>query len=448
MNKDLSVGRPETVLCRFCLPLLGSIIFQQLYNIADSFVAGKFIGDAALAAVGNGYEITLIFIAFAFGCNIGCSVITAQLFGAKDYARLKTAVYTTFISGGILCAALMVIGFLFCGDLLRIINTPEAVIADSKLYLDVYISGLPFVFYYNLSTGIFSALGDSRTPFCFLAASSVGNIGMDVLFVAGFGMGVSGVAWATLICQGISCALATLLMFRRLRTIPVDSKPSLFSRELFVKVSAVAVPSILQQSFVSVGNIIVQGVINSFGLSVMAGYSASVKLNNMVITAFNALGNGVSNFTAQNIGAGKSERVHRGLVAGRKLAWIICIPVMILYFFAGKWLVFLFVDDPSGGAMQTGFTMLRILSPFYPVVAAKITADGVLRGVGRMKMFMTATFTDLVLRVVLAEVLSSYFGSVGIWCAWPIGWVIATVMSLLFYRSSRKKIEAEPRSVV
>ena len=146
MNKDLTVGRPETVLWKFCLPLFGSIIFQQLYNLADSFVAGKFVGENALAAVGNSYEITLIFIAFAFGCNIGCSVVVSQLFGAKKLSELKTAVYTTLISSGVVCLVLMVFGTVFCTDLLELIHTPQDILADSKLYLDIYIWGLPFVF--------------------------------------------------------------------------------------------------------------------------------------------------------------------------------------------------------------------------------------------------------------------------------------------------------------
>ena len=265
MNKDLTVGDPAKVLWKFCLPLFGSIIFQQLYNIADSFVAGKFIGENALAAVGNSYEITLIFIAFAFGCNIGCSVIVSQLFGARKLGEMKTAVYTTFISSAVVCAALMLAGTLGCDGLLRLINTPENVFADSKLYLDIYILGLPFVFFYNVATGIFSALGDSKTPFIFLAASSTSNIFMDILFVTAFKMGVAGVAWATFLCQGVSCVLAVLFVLRRLRGVETDEKSALFSFPLFCRIAAIAVPSILQQSFISVGNIVIQGVINSFG---------------------------------------------------------------------------------------------------------------------------------------------------------------------------------------
>lgn len=440
MNKDLTVGKSSTVLWKFCLPLFGSIIFQQLYNIADSFVAGKFVGESALAAVGNSYEITLIFIAFAFGCNIGCSVIVSQLFGGKKFSQLKTAVYTTLIAGGVLCAVLMAIGMLFCTYLLRWIHTPDNVFADSELYLDIYILGLPFVFYYNIATGIFSALGDSKTPFWFLACSSLGNVAVDILFVTVFKMGVSGVAWATFLCQGISCVLAVAFVFSRLQKIKTDTRPKAFSWQLLGKIAAVAVPSILQQSFISVGNILIQGIINSFGSAVMAGYSASIKLNNLVITSLTTLGNGISNFTAQNLGAGKLLRIKEGFQAGLKLVWILCVPLTFLYVFAGKYLVYIFLDNPSGTAMDTGVALLRILAPFYCVVAAKLVADGVLRGAGRMRQFMAATFTDLILRVVLARVLSGYFGVIGIWIAWPIGWSVATVLSLLFYvRGNWKK---------
>ena len=434
MNQDLTVGKPESVLCRFCLPLFGSIIFQQLYNIADSFVAGKFIGDNALAAVGNSYEITLIFIAFAFGCNIGCSVLAAQLFGAKRYKDLKTAVYTSLISSTVICAVLMAVGMIFCNGLLRLIKTPDAVFADSKLYLDIYILGLPFVFLYNVATGIFSALGDSKTPFLFLACSSLSNIGVDILFVTAFDMGVAGVAWATFLCQGISCVLALVVVFHRFRKIRTEGKMQIFSWQLFGSFAVVAVPSILQQSFISVGNIVIQSVINGFGPAVMAGYSASVKLNNMVITSLTTLGNGISNFTAQNLGAAKYNRIKAGFRAGLKLVWALCIPLVLLYEFAGKWLVYIFLESPTGAAMDTGVLFLRIVSPFYFVVAAKLVSDGILRGAGMMKKFMIATFTDLVLRVALAEILSrTALGTTGIWLSWPIGWTIAAILSILFY---------------
>ena len=440
MNKDLTVGKTDTVLWKFCLPLFGSIVFQQMYNIADSLVAGKFIGENALAAVGNSYEITLIFIAFAFGCNMGCSIIVSQLYGAKKYNRLKTAVSTSCISSGIVCGLLMLIGLLGCSPLLHMIHTPENVFADSKLYLDIYVWGLPFVFFYNISTGIFSALGDSKTPFYFLAASSTANIAVDILFVKAFDMGVAGVAWATFICQGISCILAVITVLKRLNNIKADEKCPLFDWELEKKIAKIAIPSILQQSFISIGNIMIQSVINSFGASVMAGYSAAIKLNNLVITSFSTIGNGISNFTAQNLGAKQFGRIKEGFKAGLKMVWLFCIPFCLLYILLGKTLLLLFMEKGSTEALLTGQQFLWIVAPFYFVVSAKLVADGILRGIGAMWQFMVATFTDLILRVVLAFVFSEITGSaLGIWCAWPVGWSIAMVISVCFYhRESRK----------
>ena len=435
MNKDLTVGKPSTVLWKFCLPLFGSVIFQQLYNIADSFVAGKFIGENALAAVGNSYELTLIFIAFGFGCNMGCSVVVSRLFGAKQYKDLKTAVYTTFIASGALCAILMLAGLLLGQPLLHLINTPENIFSDSWTYLKIYIWGVPFVLFYNIATGIFSALGDSKTPFIFLVCSSTANILMDILFVTAFDMGVAGVAWATFICQGISCIFAMMFVFKRLAAIKIKETPAVFSWVLLKDISVIAIPSIFQQSFISVGNIIIQGTINGFGPGVMAGYAASVKLNSLVITSLTTLGNGISNFTAQNLGAKRYERIKEGFRAGVKLVWIICVPFVLLYLFAGKYLVYAFLDTPTEAALSTGIIFLRIVSPFYFVASLKLVADGVLRGAGMMTKFMIATFANLILRVGFAMTLSIPFESTGIWLAWPIGWIIATMMSIIFYKS-------------
>lgn len=432
MNKDLTIGKPQTVLWQFCLPLLGSILFQQLYNIADSLVAGRFIGENALAAVGNAYEITLIFIAFAFGSNIGCSVIISRLFGAKKYGSLRTAVSTAFISVGVLCAALMTLGLLLCTQMLRLIQTPEALIADCRLYLLIYFLGLPFLFYYNVSTGIFSAMGDSRTPFLFLAFSSTSNILIDILFVTVFDMGVSGVAWATFLCQGFSCVLAVRALFARLRALPSEGSVRRFSFSLLRQIVSIALPSTAQQSFVSIGNIIIQSVINGYGPAVIAGYAAAIKLNNMVITCFTQLGNGMSNYVSQNIGAGKTERIGAGFRAGFSMALTLCVPVIALYFLFPRFAIALFMEG-SADAMTAGVQFLRIVSPFYAVICIKLIADGVLRGAGMMKPFMVSTFSDLLLRVGLCILFSSFLGAVGIWCAWPVGWVIGTALSTLFY---------------
>ena len=417
MNKDLTVGSPTKVLWQFCLPMFGSILFQQLYNIADSLVAGKLIGENALAAVGNSFEITLIFLAFSFGCNIGSSVIVSRYFGAKEYDTMKTAISSALVGTVTLCAVLMGAGLLCCRSLLELIHTPAELMADSAEYLDIYTLGLPFLFLYNVATGIFSALGDSRTPFLFLAVSSTANIAVDVLFVAVFGMGVAGVAWATFLCQGVSCVLSLWVVSRRVKAAPAEGKRVWFSWKLLGQIAVVAIPSTLQQTFVSVGNIVIQSVINSFGSSVIAGYAAATKLNNVVISSVSTLGSGISNYASQNVGARKLDRVKAGFGAGVKMLAVICLSFTALYLLAGRPLLLLFMNDPTAEAVSTGVAFFHIVSPFYVLLAFKLSSDGLMRGCGMMGRFMATTLSDMFLRRTLAVVFARMVGVNGTWLA-------------------------------
>lgn len=434
MIKDLTEGNPQKVLWRFTIPMFISVIFQQLYNIADSVIAGKFAGEDALAAVGASYPITMIFMAIAVGSNVGCAVVISQLFGAKEYGKMKTAVYTTLLSSFVLAVVLTVGGLLGTQSLMRMIRTPDNIFSDGALYLRIYVGGLIFLFLYNVATGIFTALGDSKTPLYFLIGSSLGNIALDTWFVAGFHWGVAGVAWATFLAQGIACILALLTLIRRLRQVGTKEAFALFSWSMLKKISLIAVPSILQQSFVSVGNIFIQSLVNSFGSSVIAGYSAAIKLNTFSVTCFTTLGNGVSSFSAQNLGAGKVDRARKGLQAGAKMGLLTAVPFFIAFFIFGQNMIQLFMSgDASAVAMNTGISFLKIVAPFYFVISVKLVIDGMLRGAGAMVSFMAATFADLILRVILSYILASYFEVTGIWMSWPIGWSIATLMSVLFY---------------
>ena len=438
MITDMTTGSPTKILWKFTIPMLISVMFQQLYNIVDSIVAGKFVGVSALAAVGASYPVTMIFMAVATGLNIGCSVVISLYFGAKEYSQMKGAVSTSLLSVTGISVCLTVLGLLFSRPLLKVLNTPTDIFEDSALYLNIYICGLLFLFLYNICTGIFTALGDSRTPLYFLIASSVGNIILDLVFVISFHMGVGGVAWATFLAQGVSSILAFLTLRKRLKQVEgrADSR---FSVPMLKRIMEVAIPSILQQSFISVGNLFVQGLVNGFGSAVVAGYSAGMKVNTFAITSFTTLGNGVSSFTAQNMGAKQVKRVSEGLKAGVTMVLSIAIPVFLLFFFAGRPIIQLFMSEGGEQAMEVGVQFLKIVSPFYVVVSLKLASDGVLRGAGAMKAFMVATFSDLILRVILAFVLSNYWGATGIWMSWPIGWFIGTGLSLIFYFSGTWK---------
>lgn len=436
MITDLTQGSSRKMLWAFSIPMLLSVMFQQMYNIADSIIAGRFIGEDALAAVGASYPITMIFMAVAVGSNIGCAVVVSRLFGGRQYGKLKTAICTIFFACIGVSIVMTLLGLLLGNGLLALIQTPENVFANAALYLRIYIFGFLFLFLYNICTGIFTSLGDSRTPLYFLIGSSIANILLDILFVVALQMGVAGVAWATFVAQGAASILALVTLLHRLKQLRTNEPYEKFSAPMLKQIAIVAIPSILQQCFVSVGNLFVQSLVNSFGSAVIAGYSAAIKLNTFAVTCMTTLSNGLSSFTAQNLGAEKNERVGEGFRAGALLGILVCVPFFLFYFFGSETAMGLFMKAESQGAIGAGIAFLRIVTPFYFVVTIKVMCDGVLRGGSAMLYFMTTTFTDLLLRVVLAFVFAKGlgFGATGIWMAWPIGWSLSTLLSFSFYR--------------
>ena len=434
MVTDLTKEHPDKTLWRFWLPMMFSVAFQQIYNIADSMIAGRFAGEDALAAVGASYPITVIFMAFAVGMNLGASVIVSRLFGAGDRKGVKRAVTTAFASSLSLAVILTVYGYFFCRNMMEWIHTPQNIMQDGVLYLKIYVFGLIFLMLYNVCTGIFTALGDSRTPLWFLLGSSAGNIALDLLFVAKLHWGVAGVAWATFIAQGISAVLALVTLLVRLQKFAGTERVPLFDRKLFVQILAIAVPSILQQSVLSVGNLFVQDIVNRYGSAVVAGYSGAIKLNTFAINISMTLGSCLSSYTAQNIGAGKQERIPMGFRTGLKLSELTALPFVVLYFGLSQQMMGLFLNAESSAAIHAGVMFLRIVSPWYFMIVVKLMTDGIIRGSGAMIYFVIATIPDLILRIGFALMLSPRFGSTGIWMAWPFGWIAATVLTIIFYR--------------
>lgn len=424
-------GRTFSVLLKFSLPMLLSVAFQQLYNIVDSVIAGNFVSDMALGAIGASYPVTMIFMAVATGGSVGASVVVARLFGSKNYTYMKTAINTALVSFAAIAGVLTVTGCALCSPMLYLLGTPDDIFADSDIYLRVYVLGLLFLFIYNACNGIFTALGDSKTPLFFLIASSLGNIALDLLFVIVFQMGVAGVA-------------AFFVLLRRVGKIQSDTpeKPKIFSSDALKQISRISVPSILQSSFVSVGNLFVQSLVNSFGSSVIGGYASAIKLNTFAITCFSTLSNSVSNFCAQNIGADKTDRVKTGVKSGMLMCLVIAIPFVVCFLLFGGTLVNLFATQANAEIIATGSKFLTIVSPFYFFVCIKIVIDGGVRGCGVMTPFMISTCLDLALRVIFAYILSPFFGSDGIWLSWPVGWVLALVVDLFFYNYYIRKGKA------
>lgn len=444
MTTDLTEGNPSKKLLFFSLPLLASVAFQQLYQMADSVIAGRFSGQAALAAVGASFPVTMLFVAVATGINIGASVLVSQLFGAKRYVRMKSAVSTALLSTVVVAVILTIVGVLACDPVMAALQTPADIFADGSLYLRVYVFGLLFLFLYNVCTGVFNAMGDSRTPLILLILSSILNIGLDLWFVAGLGWGVAGVAWATFIAQGGASVLALFLLLRRLRTFETGSHLLLFSPDMLRRLTNFALPSIAQQSFVSVGNVIIQYLINGCGSAVIAGYSATVKINSFALTCCMAFASGLSSFVAQNIGAGKHERVPQGLKAGATYSIGLALVFMAVYLLFARQIVGIFVGDKGEAVIAVGKQFMYIVVPFYFIVCIKFVCDAVLRGAGAMRPFMATTFSDLIIRVVLSVILFQFLRETGIWLSWPLGWFLGTGLSFYFYRKGVWKTAAIP----
>ncbi len=441
MTTDLTEGKPSKKLFWFSIPLLLSVAFQQLYQMADSMIVGRFAitpeaGELALAAVGASYPITQLFVAVATGVNIGTSVLVSQLFGAKRYLRMKTAISTALITTAVIALLLTLVGALATDAMMAALQTPENIFQDGSLYLRVYVFGLLFLFIYNVCTGIFNAMGDSRTPLILLILSSVSNVVLDLIFVAVFHWDVAGVAWATFIAQGAAGILALILLLRRVRSFDTGGHFLLFSPDMLRRLTNYAVPSIAQQSFVSVGNVIIQYFVNLCGATVIAGYSAATKVNMFALTCCMSFASGLSSYVAQNIGAHKLDRIGPGLKAGALYSIGLALVFTAIYLPFSDVLIGLFLPAGSAsGVTDVARQYLYILVPFYIIVCIKFVCDSVLRGAGAMRPFMVTTFSDLILRVGFSAILYNLMGSeIGIWLSWPIGWFLGSSISVFFYK--------------
>ena len=441
MTTDLTEGKPSKKLFWFSIPLLLSVAFQQFYQMADSMIVGRFAatpesGELALAAVGASYPITQLFVAVATGVNIGTSVLVSQLFGAKRYLRMKTAISTALITTAVIALLLTLVGALATDAMMAALQTPENIFQDGSLYLRVYVFGLLFLFIYNVCTGIFNAMGDSRTPLILLILSSVSNVVLDLIFVAVFHWDVAGVAWATFIAQGAAGILALILLLRRVRSFDTGGHFLLFSPDMLRRLTNYAVPSIAQQSFVSVGNVIIQYFVNLCGATVIAGYSAATKVNMFALTCCMSFASGLSSYVAQNIGARKLDRIGPGLKAGALYSIGLALVFTAIYLPFSDVLIGLFLPAGSAsGVTDVARQYLYILVPFYIIVCIKFVCDSVLRGAGAMRPFMVTTFSDLILRVGFSAILYNLMGSeIGIWLSWPIGWFLGSSISVFFYK--------------
>lgn len=437
---DLINGKPGRSMFFFALPMIVGNLFQQFYNLADSVIVGNLVGEDALAAVGASYSFTTVFIMVAIGSGMGASVLASQYLGAKKYGEMKTAVYTFLIAFGVLSIVLALFGFLFNPAILRALKTPENIFGDAVLYLQIYFAGLPFMFMYNILSANFNALGKSQIPLMLLIFSSVLNIGLDLWMVAGFGLGVAGVAIATVIAQGVSSVISFGVLMRILREYSTSGEVRKFDLAMFKSGIRIAVPSIIQQSIVSVGMLLTQSAVNRFGSSAVAGYSAGMRLESVCIVPMIATGNAMSTFTAQNLGAKNPDRVKEGYRAAfRIIIGFGAGLVLVSQLFYGP-IVSMFVKEAgSPVAFATGTAYFRFVGWFFAFLGFKAVTDGVLRGAGDVKVYMIANLVNLGIRVSVAQLGSPIFGIQVIWYAVPLGWAVNFTISYLWYRTENWK---------
>ena len=445
MVKNLTEGPPLKLLFFFSLPMVAGNLFQQLYNMVDTAVVGKFVGEDAVAAVGSSFPIVFLAVAVAAGLSMGCNVVISQLFGAKRIHEMKTTVSTALITLGAVGLVLMLLGTVLAGPLLQLLGTDPDIMADSRTYLRIYFGGAVFLFLYNTLNGIYNALGDSRTPLYFLMTASLGNIVLDLLFVIKFQMGVAGVAWATLISQG-ACALVSLVvMIRRLKRLPNEEDKQgmrfpLFNFSAVRRILQIGLPSMLQQSLVSLSMMMMQGLVNSYGKVFVAGYTAATKIDTLSLMPNMNFANAISSYTAQNIGAGKYDRVKEGLKAILFMVVVFSLVITLIIFLFGSQLLSLFMDPgDTSGALSYGLSYMRTVSMFYILMGVLFVSNGVLRGAGDMGAFTLASMSNLFSRVTIAYALAHFIGESAIWWSIPAGWLVGSTVALLRVKSGKWK---------
>ena len=437
MSNDeyLITDAPLKALTVFAMPMILGSFFQQVYNMADSIIVGQFVGSSALAAVGACAALTNVFICIALGAGVGAGVLVSRYFGAKEYGKMKTIVSTSLLSFLILSIVLGVFGLCFSRPMMRGLQTPPDILDAAVLYLRVYFAGFPFLFMYNILSTMFTSIGESRIPLALLIFSSVLNIFMDLWMVAGLGLGVFGAALATLIAQGISAVFSLLIFLHRMRRY--EGPFHRFDWRELQSMLQIAVPSILQQSTVSIGMLIVQAVVNPFGTQALAGYSATMRVENVFSLIFVSIGNAVSPFVSQNLGANKPQRIKKGYRAALLLDVCFAILAFIVIETLHTQISSLFLGkDGTPLAYQVSGDYMRWLGYFFIFMGIKMATDGVLRGLGIMRPFLVANMVNLAIRLSVALIFAPRFGIAFVWLAVPAGWLANFLVSYAALRKS------------
>lgn len=441
---DLVNGQPAKGIFLFAVPLILANLFFQLYETVDTIIVGRFNGDAALAAVGASFAVTMVMIAFATGTGIGCSVLISKYYGAESYTKVKTSVSTVLIFSLIFSIVIGLLGILLTRPLLALLGTPDNIMEEAALYLKIYSLGMPFMFLYNVQSSIFSSFGNSKMPLFLLILSSVLNILLDLLFVGLLHMGVMGAAVATVLAQSFSFVVSFVLLVRKVYFFEEWKlyEFQYFSFTIMGEMLSYAFVSIIQSSITSIGLLLIQSVVNRYGSDVLAGYTAGNKIDSFAIVPFMAVGNALSTYTAQNIGAGKKERIGKGFWAGILLCAIMAVGILFIIILFRNQLIGLYldVDTSSIDAVNTGLMYISQMAIFYFLMGLTSCQSGMLRGEGHLIILFINCFVSLIIRVGFAFVMVSYLGVNAVWLSLPAGWFISSIYMIIARKVFLRKL--------
>ena len=438
MAKDMTQGKEWKLILSFTLPLIGGNLLQQIYSLADSLIVGNFAGQTALASVGTSFPITFLLLALATGLTNGVGVMASQFYGAKNAEafrkNLSTACFT-LLGAGIL---ITILGILTSRPLLAgLLQADASILDDALLYLRIYCIGLVFQFAYNTFAAILRSIGDSRSTMYFLLLATVVNIVLDLIFVQFWQ--VAGVAWATVIAQAVSAVTAGVYLFRKVELARFRKGQFRFHREMFGKSLRLGVPTSIQQCSVGLGMVLMQRLINSFGVDTISAITAAMKLESFAMVPIMMFYMGLSNFTGQNMGARQMDRIKRGYHQTMVMAMITCAGIILLLVFAGPYAIGLFHMNQAATAI--GVEYLQTLAWFFLIFCIMYITNGVLQGSGDVAYPTAGSMTSLIVRVIVANIMATFpaIGYRSIFYSIPIGWVCGTAIVFIRYLTGKWK---------
>jgi putative MATE family efflux protein len=439
--KDLTSGPVARRIFFFALPMLVGNVFQQLYNIVDTIIIGKYIGTEALAAAGASFPVIFVLISLVIGITTGTTIIISQYYGAKRYDDVRRAIDTALIFLFFGSLVLTALGLVFINNIWELIGLPYHLRADATEYFNVFAMGLVLMFGYNGISAVLRGLGDSKTPLYFLIISTFLNIGFDLLFVLVFGWGIASVAFATVLAQGIAFALSVIYLNRYHKIIRIAYKGLVFDRDIFRNSLRIGIPTGIQHTFVALGMMALLSIVNRFGTETIAAYTIAGRIDSFAALPAMNFSMALSTFVGQNLGANKADRIRAGLQATLMMTTLISVAVSLTAWFFGRELMRIFTDNPE--VIEIGYAYLVIVSSFYIVFSAMFVMNGALRGAGDTLIPMFITLVSLwFLRIPLSHLLSLRIGTDGIWWGIPIAWIFGLLASYIYYKTGRWKRKA------